>query len=219
MNVFHNPAGKIYEVKDFCALCWIASGFLVVLAGILFPPQAFIAFLLKFITGVLSLADSNEDVFSAFNLAKEIADKNLLAAINFLNGNNKDSESGLIILVIFAIGFGVIFFGLWSLRKNQKYIVNSKNNKFYIPLKNEPYCDLSDIDVLNKRVDSVKERKSFYENGKQKYRTVTKYFYYIDILGADFSRELSFSSQGRRDKVYSCLKLGIKSAKEHLAAN
>lgn len=113
-----------------------------------------------------------------------------------------------------------IWFGSSKKNKNTKYIINSKDNTFLIPYKDEPYCKLSEIDAVNKRQESRKERKTFteYNDGRSriKHRSVITYTYYVQIIGEGISRDFSFSSQGKRDELYSSLKVGIKDVRDFL---
>jgi len=113
-----------------------------------------------------------------------------------------------------------IWLGWRKKDKNKKYIINSKENTFFIPYKDEPYCRLSEIDAVNKRQESTKQRQEFreYSNGRSrtKHRTITTYTYYVQIIGEGISRDFSFSSQGKRDELYSSLKVSIKDVRDFL---
>ncbi|MDP3008455.1 MAG: hypothetical protein Q8N30_05225 [Methylococcales bacterium] len=101
---------------------------------------------------------------------------------------------------------------------SQNYLINSQNNTLTLPNATAPYCKLSDIDAVNKRVESSKrrERYSEYVNGKfkEKHRTVTDYTYYVQIVGSGISSDFNFKDQGVRDSLYSSLKVGIKESKD-----
>jgi len=128
------------------------------------------------------------------------------------------------LLWIFFLGvFGVslLFFKEayidWNNRnKDTRYIINSKNNTFFVPLSTEIYCQLSDIDTINRRHETVKKRESYYENGKQKYRNVTVTYYYVQIIGENITNDFGFESQGLRDELYSSLTIAVKDVKTFL---
>jgi hypothetical protein len=67
---------------------------------------------------------------------------------------------------------------------------------------------LSEIDAVNKRQESTKHR--------QNNRTVTRYTYYVQIIGEGITRDFSFFKQGMRDELYSSLKVGIKDVDDFL---
>jgi hypothetical protein len=121
-----------------------------------------------------------------------------------------DHTNNSLIVIIIIASIASLIYGWLNKDKNTSYIIDSKNNCFYIPLKDEPFCKLSDIDTVNKRQELRKDRESYTENGKTKYRTVTKHTYYVQIIGEEISTDFSFESQGKRDHLYSSLRIGIK---------
>lgn len=132
----------------------------------------------------------------------------------------QSSPSWIVVLGL-TVSCICIWFG-WSKKdKNTKYIINSKYNTFFIPYKDEPYCRLSTIDAVNKRQESTKKRQEFreYSNGRSriKHRIVTTYTYYVQIIGEGISCDFNFSSQGKRDELYSSLKAGIKDVHDFLS--
>lgn len=211
MSNFFDPAGKVYEINDYCPLCYIGLGILViVLFFLFFPPISILA--------VVIFPIMAGDIPRLVAGTTEVVSGNIAIFIKPFYTH----EVGFVELVFWAVtllGSYLIFHGIFNSRKNSKYIIDSKNNNFYIPLKNDPYCSLSDIDVANKRQESRRVRESYTQNGKTRYRTVTKHSYFIDIVGETFSKELSFTSKSKRDKTYSCLKIGMNSTKKYLADN
>lgn len=127
------------------------------------------------------------------------------------------SESkSLAIIITFLISIACFLYGWLNKGKNTSYIIDSKNNCFFVPLRNEPFCKLSDIHAVNKRQESRKKRGYYQEDGKKQHRTVTTYTYYVQIVGEEISTDFSFSSQGKRDELYSSLKIGIKDVRDFL---
>jgi len=123
----------------------------------------------------------------------------------------------LVILLLFLSAGGFLVYMGWIGRKrNTRYIINSKDNSFFIPLKDDVYCRLSDIEAVNRRQESRKVSQSYMENGKARKRTVTEHSYYVQIVGENISKDFCFDSQGKRDEVYSSLNIGIKDVNDFL---
>ena len=124
----------------------------------------------------------------------------------------------LIILLLFlSVGGFLVYMGWIGRKRNTRYIINSKDNSFFIPLKDDVYCRLSDIEAVNRRQESRKVNRSYYmENGKARKRTVTEHSYYVQIVGENISKDFCFDSQGKRDEVYSSLNIGIKDVNDFL---
>lgn len=133
-----------------------------------------------------------------------------------LSDHTNNSLIVILIVIIVIASIASLSYGWLKKDKNTSYIIDSKNNYFYIPLKDEPFCKLSDIDAVNKRQESRKDRESYTENGRKKYRTITKHTYYLQIIGEEISTDFSFESQGKRDHLYSSLKIGIKDVNDFI---
>lgn len=157
MSDFFNQHGKVYEIKDFCPWCIMLAGVAVIVAAIFLS----------------SLPQDNHSQFSWANLHLFII-QNLVYV--FAGAQKLDLLS---LLCIAGLMFGIFIFwdGFSDRKKNPNYIVDARNNLFFIPREDDPYCKLSEIDVVNKRQESRTERKSYYEDRRTKYRTVTKYSY------------------------------------------
>lgn len=122
----------------------------------------------------------------------------------------------IISVVVAVVSAWFLIDGIKNKNKNTKYIIDSKNDTFFVPLEDAPYCKLSDIDKINKRQESSKTRESYREDGKTKYRTVINYTYYVQIIGENISTDFSFSSQGNRDRLYCSLQAGVDSIKKFM---
>lgn len=129
------------------------------------------------------------------------------------------NDNILIKAAMFIAGSAAIYFWWKNKDSNKQYIIDSKNDLFFIPLNDEPFCKLSEIVSVNRRQESKKSRESFFENNKVKYRTVTKYKYCIHIIGEDISADFDFDSQQDRDHLYSALIFGIKDVKNFMNHN
>lgn len=112
-----------------------------------------------------------------------------------------------LVSIIAGFIFGIIY--IKNINKNHQYVIDSINDVFYRPIKNEPVCKLSEIVDLNKRSYQRQVRESFYENGKQKHRNKTEITYYLDIVTTEgvITETLDKST---RDALHSLILKGIK---------
>jgi len=109
--------------------------------------------------------------------------------------------------------------------QHTKYIFNSKNNAFFTPGSNEPYCKLSDIDDVDIRQEHIE-----YDTGDSLrslgLHPLTGYSgeknmvyhtdYIVKIVGVGFSKEFQFTNRKKVEIILKHLKSSIKNVRDFL---